>query len=280
MDQRYFQDRDFTGKWILLSDVDGTLVDHSMVVSDKDGAAIEAFTQAGHYFSLATGRGRTNAEFHLKNLATNFPAIYGNGTLLYDREQDQVIEELTMPTEGLAPLFDRLLDYYPDLMIQLYTRDDIYLVTDSPADDPRVSNHQPYERVAFEKIRGIYCNKVLFGFQPENADGGKAIADEFVTEHLPDLRAVKSQKRYVELTPAGVSKGSMVKLVQAATGTRVAVAGDYFNDLEMMRQADLSFTLKIAPAEVRESADRVLEAGPGDFIAQIIEVLLKEASQS
>ncbi len=264
---------------VLFSDIDGTLVSHDMKISERDRSAIGQLMAGGHFFALATGRGRTNAEFHMKNLETNFPAIFANGSLLYDRRKSQVLLQHEMETGQLEELFGLMKRYYPQIMIQIYTADAIYLITDNPADDPRVSNHQPYERIQFSEIKGMKCNKVLFGMQDENCDGGRDIADGYVREHLTELRVVKSQSKYIELTPAMVSKGRMLEYVKEHTDALIAVAGDYYNDIEMMQAADISYTLSTSPDEVIEAADEVLETRPGSFISLVIEDLLKRFDQ-
>lgn len=260
---------------VLLADIDGTLVDHTMALSEGDLSAIEEFMARGHYFSLATGRGRTNAELHMSNVPSNFPAVFSNGSLLYDRGEKKVILQHEMATEELSELFRIMQHFYPEIMIQIYTADEIFLITDNPADDYRVANHEPYQRVAFSKIRGMRCNKVLFGMQPNNCDAGKLLAEDHVTSHLPEMRVVKSQTMYLELTPAGISKGAMVEYIRDHTDALIAVAGDYYNDIEMMENADLSYTLSTSPPEVQAAADVIFESRPGEFISEVVEDLLK-----
>lgn len=259
---------------ILFSDIDGTLVGQDMKVSARDAAAIQQLMDQGHFFTLATGRGRTNAEFHMNRLATNFPAVFANGALFYDRQKNEVIRQHEMSTADLEPLFDIMKAFYPDIMIQIYTADAIFLITDNAAMDPRVENHQPYERIEFSKLAGMNCNKVLFGMQDENCDEGKELAHAYVKEHLTDLRIVKSQTLYLELTPSEVSKGKMLEYIKARTDALIAVAGDYYNDIEMMKAADIAYTLSSSPREVLDAADEILESKPGEFISLVIADLL------
>lgn len=275
---------EYVGKVILLTDVDGTMVSGDMKISSQVQEALDRWMNEGQYFSLSTGRGRTNAEFHLSHCKTNFPAIFANGVLLYDREKQEAILEQNISTEALAPLFERILAYDENTMIQLYTKDQIYLLTNSDPHDPRVSNHQPYVRADFHILEGMECNKILLGLTPETADGAKTIAEDYIHRHRKDLRVVKSQAKYIELQRAGVSKGSVVKTLKQVTKATIAVAGDYYNDMEMLKEADISFTLASSPKEVQDCADVIFEATPQNFLAQVVDhleahVLKKEATQ-
>lgn len=265
---------------ILFADIDGTLVGKDMKVSPKDAAAIKRFMAHGDFFTLATGRGRTNAEFHIRSLKTNFPAIFANGALLYDRMKSEAIVQYEMSTADLGELFGIMKDFYPEIMIQIYTADAIYLITPNPAEDPRVENHQPYQRVPFSELDGLTCNKVLFGMQDENCDAGRDLAELYVKAHLMHLRVVKSQSKYLELTPTEVSKGNLLEYVKAHSDAVIAVAGDYYNDIEMMRAADIAYTLTTSPAEVIEVADVIMESKPGKFISLVIEDLLKRTEET
>ncbi|MFZ2256531.1 MAG: HAD-IIB family hydrolase [Clostridiaceae bacterium] len=263
---------------ILFADVDGTLVDDTMRVSSKDAAAIKKLMDEGHFFTLATGRGRTNAEFHMNSQATNFPAIFSNGALFYDRSREEAIKQFEMSSDDLGELFAILTDFYPEIMIQIYTQDAIYLITDNPPDDPRVENHQPYQRIAFNQLKGVPCNKVLFGMQDENCDEGRDLALNYVNSHGINLRVVKSQSKYLELTPCEVSKGNMLEFVKAEADAIIAVAGDYYNDIEMMQAADIAYTLSSAPNEVKDVADVIIDSVPGEFISLVIQDLLDRSA--
>lgn len=261
---------------VLFSDIDGTLVDKSMQVSAEDRRAIGDFIARGFYFSLATGRGRTNAEFHVHDLTTNFPAIFANGATLYDRVAGRSILEYDLSTSGMSQLFDRMKEFYPAIMIQVYQPDAIYLVTDNPDTDPRVAEHHPYVRADFAGMEGSRATKVLFGMTDENCDQGQRIANEFVEANFPELRVVKSQSHYLELTPRDVSKGKMIRHIKEQTNAFIVAAGDYLNDIEMMKEADLAFTLTSSPAEVQEAADWILDSRPGEFISLVIGQVLEQ----
>ncbi|WFF72758.1 HAD-IIB family hydrolase [Proteiniclasticum sp. QWL-01] len=261
---------------VLFADIDGTLVDKSLQVSETDLEAIQRFIAAGFHFTLATGRGRINAEYHVQAVPSNFPAIFANGATLYDRTGRQSIIEHEMATEGLGELFRRLTVFYPEIMIQVYTPDQTYLVSQSPDEDPRVVEHHPFVRADFGDVEGQRCNKILFGLTDENCDAGMRLAHEYVREYLPQLRVVKSQTHYLELTPREVSKGKMIRYIRENSSAFVIAAGDYLNDIEMMREAELSYTLASSPAEVQEAADRVLDSRPGQFVARVIEDILSE----
>ncbi|PKK40538.1 hypothetical protein ABB02_00209 [Clostridiaceae bacterium JG1575] len=268
-----------TRPWILFADIDGTLVGPDMKLSSKDRAAILDFMDQGHYFTLATGRGRTNAEAHMKETPTNFPAIFANGALLYDRKQEAILKEYTFSTQGLKPLFDLIQKEVPEAMIQLYDANSIDLITPNGEEDPRVQNHHPFRRIEFSQVEGKNCNKVLFGLSKETCDGAVLQAAEYLLAHRPDLRVVKSQAQYMELTPQGVSKGHLLAEIQESVEAKIAVAGDYYNDVEMMQKADRAYTLTGAPKDVQKYCDQVYEARPGSFIARVIQDLLERSAK-
>ncbi len=70
-------------KIILLSDIDGTLLNSQSRVGEKNRQAISEFIKEGGSFGIATGRSLTNARNFLENIEINGYCILANGSLHY-----------------------------------------------------------------------------------------------------------------------------------------------------------------------------------------------------
>ncbi|MEI8201182.1 MAG: HAD hydrolase family protein [Eubacteriales bacterium] len=77
-------------KKILLSDLDGTLLDSSSKVSVENQQAIKTFIAQGGHFGIATGRSQLNAVAFLDHVEINTPSILYNGCALYDFEAKKI----------------------------------------------------------------------------------------------------------------------------------------------------------------------------------------------
>ena len=81
-----------------------------------------------------------------------------------------------------------------------------------------------------------------------------------------------------ELLPEGVSKAYGYKQLLRVTGSEdrfTVAAGDYPNDAEMVRSADLGVAVSNAHDEVKSSADVIIGSNNEDPMTQIIDIIRK-----
>ena len=70
--------RKFDG-YVIVSDLDGTLLDNNKNISKENLEAINYFTENGGKFTVATGRVIEATEEYLSKIEINFPIIVYNG---------------------------------------------------------------------------------------------------------------------------------------------------------------------------------------------------------
>ena len=78
-------------KYLLVTDMDGTLLNSQRQVSEKNLAAIDRFTAEGGRFCVATGRTAENAAIFLHNVNINTSGIFFNGATLYDYKKQRIM---------------------------------------------------------------------------------------------------------------------------------------------------------------------------------------------
>ena len=71
-------------KWLLVSDIDGTLNDKKMRLPENNRLAINDFVSSGGNFTLCSGRNLESLTIHYKKLGIMTPAIFLNGAGIYD----------------------------------------------------------------------------------------------------------------------------------------------------------------------------------------------------
>ena len=87
---------------------------------------------------------------------------------------------------------------------------------------------------------------------------------------------VHSSPMYYEMLPQGVSKGSGYKKMLELTGRTdffTVAAGDFGNDYEMVRTADLGVAVANAQEEVKKAAKLIVGDNNSAPMSQIIEYL-------
>ena len=109
---------------ILVSDMDGTLLDDSSRIPPENIAAIRELIAAGGGFTIATGRPVRSIVDHpaLRGLIT-LPVIACNGACLYDTQKQTYLFARRLPDDVQA-LAARLLAQYPDFGVLAFSQAD------------------------------------------------------------------------------------------------------------------------------------------------------------
>ena len=69
---------------LLVSDLDGTLLDKDSRLSDENAEAVNEFMRQGGKFAFASGRYFSNLKAFMNKIRPNVPSITSNGQMIYD----------------------------------------------------------------------------------------------------------------------------------------------------------------------------------------------------
>lgn len=267
---------------ILLCDIDGTLLENN-VIPQRNIEKINFFINEGGCFSIATGRnqaGFSNVIDTFKNIS---PSVVANGCMVYDYKTHKI-------------LFERILDeaehhYVKDVLesnlncgIEIHSGERVFTVSRTKETDAhqRDQNLETTE-ISFEDARKLKWNKVVYllnsvdDYEIINAlvkrDGTKS-AFLTVCTYIDGIR-----RNYLEQIPIGTTKQiaieELCELLNIEKGKRFAI-GDYYNDLTMLKNADISGTTTDAPDEIKKEVDFVgcscKDGAVADFIEYLTEI--------
>ena len=76
--------KEMYNKWLLVSDIDGTLNTKSMKLPENNKIAVKDFVDNGGNFTLCSGRNLQSLSIHYNRLEIETPAIFLNGAGIYD----------------------------------------------------------------------------------------------------------------------------------------------------------------------------------------------------
>lgn len=253
MKQKMCNDRIFE-RAIILSDFDGTFafsrLGETPSPQEDNLRAVEYFKQLGGHFALSTGRlpALLPKIMPFYREVANAPMIMGNGSLLFDPENGSAIEKHPIPREKAEMLLD-------DVLQRFHPKKWYFYGAQGQECFPPTAEHRAEP----------YRFKMNFIFDDET--GAVAFRD-YVRERYASLfNAFRSFPPCCEVVDAAAAKsylvGSVKKTVSEKTGIpvsslRVYVAGDYENDIEIMKACDMSFCPSNALDEVKKVADHTL----------------------
>lgn len=262
-------------KYVILSDMDGTLLDSSTRVSDRNKEAVRRFTDGGGRFAISTGRTQNNVRELVEGVSINTPSILYNGSALYDLEQERFWEKRLLDKDKLYALVERCLKDCPQINVQIYNETDINFVSpEHSADRAFVMDHMPCRFVDLEAVKGENWLKILLFGDNLKLRGLKEEMDAMGLRQHADY--VFSSPVYLEILPLGVNKGSMLLELKEhlKSENRVFYAiGDYHNDRELLLNADVAAAPENALEEIKKLASLITPSNDEDAIAWLIEHL-------
>ena len=262
----------------LLSDLDGTLFASDGRLSEENAEAIRRYIEAGGLFAIATGREPRNAAYYVREVPMNAPAIVLNGAV-YDYANKRYEYLKKLDTDRVRPYLRELLRLFPEADMQIYTEEEgiVYVTPEEQAAKGLLKLHTPCVFIPFEELKSDFIKSMTR--VPGKAKELKEYLDlgerEGLFHNVPGTAFFDGeQQHYFETMPQGVSKGYAMKVIRtlpAYRGRTLIAFGDYWNDEEMLREADIPVCPENAEPELKALCPWVGPTNDGHLLKHFIE---------
>lgn len=253
--------------YLIISDLDGTIIPRGGKVSEANKKAIAAFAAGGGHFGIATGRTPEAAAGYLGGVDITAPSVFFNGSMLYDWQKKEIL--VTRPlTAGdgvkdptLWPLFaERCLELFPKACLEVYTEDNCNIISNPQNDDPRLPHeYYKYRHCSLSEVANLMRTPWLKFFASDEPAVLRCLEQEAeAMGTAAQSHHFYSEVNYLEFVSKGVSKGSMlaeIRKMPAFRGMKIIALGDYLNDRELLEQADISIASGNAHEDLKKIAD-------------------------
>lgn len=263
----------------ILTDLDGTLFNSGGGVSPEDRAAIKEFTDGGGLFALATGREPGNALRCLPPLPINAPSVVLNGAAVYDFVRRTYLHTALMDKDAAADLLGFCLQSALPLDLQVYTTQGIFYASPTETADPEFLRiHQPASYRPAAQLAQLGWFKLVF---LEREAGALRPVRDYLQRTGYDRRIsvvegttdVVQVGKYQEYLPQNVNKGTPIPVLRrlpAYAGRTLFAAGDYWNDMELLRAIDVACAPDNAIDEIKAVCAHILPSHNDGAIAHLI----------
>jgi Cof subfamily protein (haloacid dehalogenase superfamily) len=259
---------------LIVTDLDGTLLDGDDKVPNTFFEQIDRLTNQGIKIIIASGR----QYFNIKNLfnhhAQKLYFVGDNGALGYHKDElfhdsylswEKAFELVAIGKSipNVVPLisasqntfFEKRNNETVNFIRRFYRHcvivDDFFNIE---------TKHETPLKVAFYDPIGVRENSL-----------------KHFNCNLPDIVATQSNMHWLDMAPIGTNKGEAVKTLQEKYGisTEETLAfGDYNNDIEMLQQAKYSFAVATAQEDVKAIADYQCDSNTKEGVIKVISDLL------
>lgn len=283
---------------LIASDMDGTLLNSELQISQENIDAIRYAESTGVEFVIATGRGRTEAIPALEEAGITCPMITLNGALVFDKTGTPVFSA-PIDSSLIETVFD-ILDE-EDIYYEIATENGIYtakkeqrienfsavLAEMMPHLTRKMAIAMAMARLEFFTITTVdnlktfvNDNRVsvlkIIAFHKEGPLHLSVAAKRL--HEFEDLVITSSGANNIEINHKNAQKGiAVARLAQQRQVDleEVMTIGDNLNDMSMIQVAGVSFAMGNAAPEIKEHAKYLtvtnVESGVGKAIRRAVD---------
>jgi Cof subfamily protein (haloacid dehalogenase superfamily) len=256
---------------MLVTDIDGTLVDLQQIISVRNKEMIRAFQRQGGIVTLATGRMEDAAHHYAKELDIRHPVILYNGAKIVDFISGQCYFEAKLTNQAVGKSLQLLQNQPLDMIF--YSDRKLWVSEITPV----IQEYMKKDRVQCRKwespdflLQGN-VNKILIIREDQDFS---AVLEALMPMAGLDCELVRSEPTYLEVLPRSVSKGSALTMLAGWLGIgldEVIAIGDNLNDLEMICAAGLGVAVENAHPKLKEHAQYIAKSHLDHAVAEVIE---------
>ena len=210
---------------LLLSDIDGTFIRDDGGAVEANLEAVRYFEENGGRFGISSGRVFWSVEQAIPGWheLVNAPCILCNGACVFDAKTRTILYESLLDPQVMLPLLRDMKAAFPELRIR-YTcpTELVFIEPDKPLSS--------YPMAKWFKV-------VVEGKSERLAE----LYDEVYKRMGDGLAYSKSCDYFLEFLNPMATKGTMLEWIRAHMPEvrKIYAVGDYDNDLDMLRRADV-----------------------------------------
>jgi Cof subfamily protein (haloacid dehalogenase superfamily) len=261
---------------LLISDVDGTLVNGAKVLTPRALTAVSALRAAGVGFTIISARPPQGLAALVEPLDLQLPLAGFNGGAIVTPKLEP-IETRVLPADVVADA-KALIEAF-GLTLWVYTARD-WIVPDAAgaeiARERFILGYDPVVRAAArdQDLAGAVKIVGVTGDAAKMAAAGEKAASLFEGR----ASASRSQSHFLDITHLDANKGFMVEWLCRRLAIRpeeVATIGDMSNDVRMFAKSGFSIAMGNALPDVQAKARAVTSDNENDGFARAVEALLQ-----
>lgn len=258
---------------LIISDIDGTLVDSKWELSRENTLAADYFIKNGGTFTYATGRQVPISRKIISQLYPTAPVICYNGAAIYDYSKEEYL--WTHPLdEKILSVVDDIIENCPFVNVEINASDYINVFKGSGPLSPRYEQLVPFFKVV-DSVRDVPFPwfKVVLVTPDEYMETLRNYVKS--KPYYNDFQFCQSASFLFEILEFGINKGSALPhLLKHLNGINKTIAiGDNENDIELVTAANVGFAVSDASPLLLKHCKLTTVSQKEHVLADIVERL-------
>ena len=273
------------GTRLVVTDLDGTLLDSASRLSGVNRWTLEALGRRGVVRAVATGRSLYSARLVM---GEDFPVDYlafSSGAGIVSWPHGRLLRSPAMDPALVSRLVGRLRGLALDFMVQHAAPDShrFHFVRSSRRNvdfDHRIERYRRFARPLHGGVPVELRVSQFVVIEPPGTDSHRELLDrEFEDVHVVRTTSpLDHASTWIELFPGGVSKAhasDWIRERHAIDAARTVAVGNDYNDLDMLEWATHACVVSNAPPSMRERFTMVA-ANDDDGFTEAVRRLLDD----
>lgn len=265
---------------LYISDLDGTLLNNNMMLSEETVEIINSLLEQGLNFTFATARSMDSVEKIINPLKLKLPFIIYNGGAVYDPIKESYIRKNTLDKQRAKDIIKNVEHLNP--FVYIHNEEDRNFIyykklinegqrnfTNAPVNkgDERFRTIKDYDDLDFEEYFSIACID-----KKENLE---EIYNVYKNEKDLQIHLTEDvyQKEYywLEFAKIGSSKkDALLFLKEYLDAKKLITFGDNLNDISMFTIADETYAVDNAHIDLKKIATEIIESNVSNAVARKI----------
>jgi Cof subfamily protein (haloacid dehalogenase superfamily) len=256
---------------LLIADVDGTLVTHDKVLTERARLAVRKLHDASIAFAVTSGRPPRGMSMLVEPLAITTPIAGFNGGLFVHPDMSP-IEVKALPAD-IVPQVMRVIEERR-LDVWVYQGSEWFV---RKVDAPHVAREQwtvRFPPTVAPDFSGVSDGVVKIVGVSDDLPAVEACERDLRERFGDRVSAARSQPYYVDVTHPSANKGAVVQYLSQRLGIpaeKIATIGDMPNDVLMFARSGLSIAMGNASPDVQRAARRVTGSNNEEGFADAVE---------
>ena len=271
-------------KTLFISDLDGTLLNNNAKISDYTANTLNSMINEGVMFTVASARSIISASDILKCVKWKHNGVFMNGVLLCDINSHKTIDYKNIDSKSAEKLIDIFNRYDRPPTVFSFTgpkTDNGYdtaisvrsggLKTQADVDfyEERKNKYNEYIiSNKFDTQSVVYING-MDDYNTMNKIYGEALKIDSISCDF--YKDIYTGLWLLECHTKSASKAKCaLYLKKRYNADKLVAFGDNFNDIEMLKSADVAIVVNNAPDEVKEYANIIIDSNYNDGVAKYL----------
>ena len=252
----------------IVCDMDGTLLDEEGHLNHEFFSIFEELEKKDIKFAVASGRQYYQLYNMFEPISDKIVYIAENGTLIVYKG-----EEVYSNAIAKSLVIDLVADALKieDIYIVLCGKKAAYInTTDEFFLEEAMRYYYDYRIVeSFDDVKDDILKISIYDLKGLEVNSRKTLYEKW----KDNLQIVASTPKWLDIYNIGINKGKAVDMIQKKFGIKkedTMIFGDYFNDIEMLKEGYHSYAMENAPQEIKDVANFIAKSNKDNGVLRII----------